>query len=87
MKHCDLRFQRSAKGGEGGGGGGGGGEAAAVAIDWRQRGMAPSTGLGTHSRLVAVLTGNTPLAEQAFEAIFNGQKWILNGEKGMKEWF
>ena len=36
--------------GGGGGGGGGGGEAAAVGIDWRQRGMAPSTGLGTHSR-------------------------------------
>ena len=59
-------------GGRGGGGvgggeeGGGGGEAAAVGIDWRQRGMAASTGLGTHSRWQEpVLTVKPPPGEQA----------------------
>ena len=52
--------------GGGGGGGGGGGEAAAVGIDWRQRGMAASTGLGTHSRWQEpVLTVKPPPGEQA----------------------
>ena len=73
--------------GGGGGGGGGGGEAAAVGIDWRQRGMAPSTGLGTHSRLVAVLTGNTPLAEQAFSPSSTDRNGYRMAKRGRKNGF
>ena len=73
-------------GGGGGGAEGGGGEAAAVGIDWRQRGMAPSTGLGTHSRWHSGTHGKTTSARTAPPATLPVMGGLGGIVKGVCRW-